>query len=255
MKLVKACIALAAFAALFVVPTVASASVELTSPTGTRYHGNIIATLVALDRSTPEKEKASTHSLFTTNIGTVTCDVATLTGSVLTDETDEPFNKHVLGEITTVEFKGKESANCTSPVGNVTVTPNHLTNPSHTPTGGVAHPSLPWCLTAGKENKFEVWGRTSGETCHKPGLGVTAPTFTLHTAIAGTCSYEKEVKGPLKGTYTTHPEDLIASVDAGQPFKKITGGGFCPASGSLDMAFTLTTDPNGVTGVPVYADK
>lgn len=254
MKLVKACIALAAFAALFVVPSVASASLELTAPTGTRYKGSVIATNIKL----PPENKV--HTLFTTNIGTVTCDLATLTGSVLTDETDSPFNKHVLGEITTAEFKGKESANCTSPVGNVTVTPNHITNPSHTPSGGVAHASLPWCITAEKEDRLLVWGRTSGETCHAP-KNTQAPTFTLHTAIAGTCSYEKEIVGPLTATYRTHTstvgdeDDAIATVDAGQTFKKITGGAFCPGTGSLDMSFTLTTDKEHKHVEPIYIDK
>jgi hypothetical protein len=237
MKLVKACIALAAFAAIFVVPSMASA-IELTAPTGKTFEGKIIATNI----KTPPENKV--HTLLTTPIGTVTCDKATMTG-----ETIGKDGTHVAGEITTVQFEGPEAGKpCTSPVGNVTVTPSHASNPVHE-----GHSALPWCITAGKENKFSVWGKNGNEACNVANPVIKPITFTMHTALAGTCSYQRAEA--LTGTYTTHPSDFVATVTNAQAvFKKITGGGFCPGEGSLHMTFTLTVDNNGAHGEPLYID-
>lgn len=232
MKLLKACIALAAFAAIFVVPSVASASPELTAPTGTTYSGNIIATNVA-HSTTSEITK------MVTAIGNIECATATLTGEVETNS-----GTHIAGNITTAEFFGKpgvkpHGAHCFGGFGgNTTVTPNHTVNPEH---NGVK--SLPWCVTANELNdKFSVRGGKCSE--------IARPlTFTLHTASVGSCGYEK---ASVTGTYTTHPADAILTIE-NQEFKKITGGAFCPGSGKLTMAFTLTEDLAGnVEGNPIY---
>ena len=232
MKLVKACIALAAFAAIFVVPSVASASPELTHPTGSTVPvgTKIIATNV-------EHSGTSKITKMTTSIGNIECSTATMTGEVTSNT-----GTHIAGDITTVEFKGTpgepNSAHCFGGFGgNTTVTPSHTTNPEH---NGVQ--SLPWCITANELNdKFTVRG---GKCSEKE----RALTFQLHTVTAGTCSYEK---ASVTGTYTTHPADAILTI-TGQEFTKVTGGAFCAASGKLDMAFTMTTDNNGVSGEPLY---
>lgn len=243
MKLFKACIALAAFAALFVVPSVASASITLTAPTGTVYNGNIIATNVA-------HANTATETVMTTSLGDLKCTTATITGKVVVNN-----GTHVVGTIETAEFRrtagsATDTSHCTAPggLGTVTVTPSHTSNPSHTPTGGTAHSSLPWCITAGGEDSFTVYGEAGG-SCTS---GSTRPlTFTLHSSVLGTCAYEK---ASVTGTYTTHPAGVTATIN-NQEFKRITGSGFCPSSGKLDMAFTLTTDINGVEGEDVYIDK
>jgi hypothetical protein len=227
MKLVKACIAMAAVVALFVVPSMASASPELGETVGgvftkTPVGTNIIATNVA-HSATVKTTK------FTTPITTVECTTATLTGPVTSNT-----GTHIAGEITTAEF-GNNGAPCTSGLGNTSVTPSHSSNPTHNGVG-----SLPMCLTANTANdKVTVRGGKCSEASRPL-------TFALHTAIAGTCSYQR---ASLTATYTTHPADAVGTVDANQPFTKITGSGFCPAEGSLDMAFTLTTDlANNVEG-------
>jgi hypothetical protein len=45
----------------------------------------------------------------------------------------------------------------------------------------------------------------------------------------------------VTGTYTTDPAAAIGTI-VNQEFTKITGGMFCPASGKVDMAFTLESD-------------
>lgn len=225
-NLIRASVAIAAFSALFVVASVASA-ITLTSPTGTAAGAG--ATFQATNIAHAKTEK---HSLFTTPAGNITCDIVTLTGTLHTNGPSQ-----ITGEITTVEARGATSAVCTSPFGNVTVTPNHTSNPTH---NGVA--SLPWCIVAGKEDKISLRGGGCTEA-ERP------LTWTLHTPTTGTCSYQR---ASLTATYTTHPAAAVATVDANQTFTKTTGGGFCPSSGAFDLAFTVETD----TGTPedVYID-
>lgn len=246
MRLVKACIAMAAFAALFVVPSMASASPVLTHPTGTAapVGTKILATNVA-------HANTSVITKMTTPGGNVECATATITGEIKTNS-----GTHILGTITTAEFRSTPGTNhteshCTAPggLGKVTVTPNHTVNPCHTPSGGTSHCSLPWCITASNLNdEFEVFADTDGKCEEKGKL-----TFTLDSTIVGACSYEKEK--PVIGTYTTDksPEfsDAILTIKD-QEFKKITGSAFCPATGKLDMAFTLATDENEKSGTAIY---
>jgi hypothetical protein len=250
MRLIKACIALAAFAAIFVIPSMASASLTLTAPTGTVYNGNIIATNVA------HGEKTKTQTVMTTSLGNLECTTATITGKILVND-----GTNIVGTIETAEFRktagsATDTAHCTAPggLGTVTVTPNHTTNPIHEPTAGVKHASLPWCIKAKAGDEFEVWGESENENCS--GLKKRPLTFTLHSSLLGPCSYERTL---VTGTYTTDASpsfsDAIATIND-QEFKKITGSGFCPASGKLDMAFTLTEDKaDGTEGNTAWIEK
>lgn len=230
MKLLKACIALAAFAALLLVPSAASAGPELTAPTGTSIPAgaNIQATSVA---------HAGTASALrlTTSAGNLECATATLTGT-LTSNTET----HVAGEITTASFSGTPaapaSAHCSSPFGNITVTPSHTTNPAH---NGVS--SLPWCVTANTLNDQLV---VRGGKCSE---AARALTFTVHSPI-GICSYQR---ASATAVYTTHPAAAVATV-SNQEFTKTTGSVFCPSSGQLDMAFKLETDVAGKSPEDIY---
>lgn len=236
MKLVKACSALAAFAAIFVVPSIASA-IELTSPTGTTYKGPIIGTNVA-------HSNTQTEIVMTTSIGNISCTKATITGEVIKDS-----GTHVLGTISTVEVAGTTGVTTTGHCAGTGILGSKLTpTPSHT---SDETKSLPWCITFGAEDIFEVW-KEAGGSCES---GQKAPvTFTLHGSL--TCGYEK---ASVIGTYTTHPADLIATI-VSQTFTRSAGSSaFCPATGTMDMAFTLTTDKTegGVEkeGEAVYIDK
>lgn len=236
MKLVKACIAMAAFAAFFVVPSIASASPELTVPTGTTaaVGSNIVGTNTGVTKMTLVGQEP------------VECDEAFMTGKVVTNT-----GTHVLGEITTAEFRGTPgektptvNAHCKSPLGNVTVTPSKTSNVIHNNVN-----SLPWCITsAGSKNTFEVWAKPSGagETCHS--ATKRKLTFALHSAIGVKCSYENEA-AVISGTYTTHPSDAVLTI-TNQRFLEVpaTASVFCPNTGDLDMSFTLETE----SGAAIY---
>jgi hypothetical protein len=223
----RAIIALAAFAALLVVPSTASASPELGETVNGVFSkipvgSNVIATNVA-HSATVKTTK------FTTPITTVECTTATLTGSVTSNS-----GTHIAINVTTAEFSNS-GAPCTSGLGNTSVTPSHSSNPTHN-----GFQALPWCLTANTLND-KVTFRGGG--CSEAARPLT---FTLHTAVAGTCAYQSD---SFTGTYTTHPADAVVTVDAGQAFVRKTGSGFCPNEGTFDMAFTLTTDlANNVEG-------
>jgi hypothetical protein len=232
-KQVRVIIAAAATAALLVVPSVASASPELgetvtgvftKTPVGT----NLVGTNIAHSATVKTMK-------FTTSITTIECTTGTVTGTVTSNT-----GTHIAGEVTTGEVSNN-GAPCTSGLGNITVTPNHSSNPTH---NGVS--ALPLCVTANTLNdKVTVRGGKCSEAAR-------ALTFTLHTAIAGTCSYQRAA---ATGTFTTHPADAVATIDAGQTFTKTTGGGFCPAEGTLDGAGTLTTDLPGDVEGPALSIK
>lgn len=235
MRLVKACIALAAFAAIFVVPSMASAALELTHPTGTRapVGTNILATNVA-HSTTP------TQTVLTTNIGNVTCAKATITGTVTKND-----GTTVEGTISTAEFGGTHEVTTSGHCAGSGILGSQITpTPSHT---SDEDKSLPWCLKAEKEHVFRVWGESEGSCAKKRPV-----TFTLHGAI--TCTYEKP---EVIGTYTTHPSDLIVTVNKQIFTRSASSSAFCPKEGGLDLAFTLATDvvPGETSGAAVYIDK
>jgi hypothetical protein len=242
MKLIRASIALVAFAAIIVVPSMASAA----SPTLCETVGgtcNNVAVGTQVLATNVAHSNTVTETVMTTALGDIKCTNATITGEV-----EKNTGGHVVGTISTVEFRrtaGKlaNEAHCSGPggLGTITVTPNHTSDKLH---NGIA--SLPWCITAaGLQNQFIVYGKVEGSCLN----GKTRPlTFTLHSSVLGACSYEK---AQVEGTYTTHPSDAVLTIHD-EEFKKITGSGFCPVSGKLDMAFTLATDEKEVSGAPLY---
>jgi hypothetical protein len=242
MKLVKACIALAAFAAIFVIPSMASATsptlFETTTATGTGAGTNdLVAVGTKLQAFNVAHAQTGLTTRFTAGALEVQCETATLTG-----ELTKNSGGVIEGDITTAEFRGKKEqnphgANCESNVGDVLPTPTHSSNPTHNGVG-----SLPWCVKAsGLQDKVTVRGGKCSEA--------SRPLFFTLDPIGFSCTYSR-TEG-LTATYTTHPSDAVATVDAGQVFTKVTGGAFCPAQGSLDMAFTLTTD----TGKAKHAEE
>lgn len=239
---IKAIIAMAAFAALFVVPSIASAAPLLTHPTGTAPKGSHEGGHFTIQATNVAHSATEKVTKLTTPVGTIECTNATLTGSLLTNT-----GTKIQGEITTANFSGTpgtETSHCRGPFGGtITPTPSHTSNPCHTPTGGTEHCSLPWCVTAeGTKDKITIRGGKC-EAAPKP------ITFQFHDTVIGTCSYSRE---SLTATYTTHPNAAIATVDAGQSFTKTTGSSFCPSSGELDMAYTLETE--GPSPTDLYVD-
>lgn len=224
MKLVKVCIAMAVFAALFVVPPMASA-IKLEAPTGTIIPNgtNLVATNVA-------HAGTAKHIQMSTPIGNLTCDIATLTGPLLTNNVSSP-----VWEISTAQIEGPTpGSSCTGPLGALTVTPSH-SSPG----------SLPWCAKFTNEDVVAVYGKPPGG-CHS---AETRPlTLTLHTGGL-VCGYEK---ASMTATYTTHPADAVMTFN-NQTFKRTAGSSaFCPSEIGLKTAFTLTLDPSGKHEGPVF---
>jgi hypothetical protein len=218
-KAIQACIALAALVAVFLVPSVALASPELTSPTGTKAP---VGTRIQL---TNAAHAATTKQVFiTTSPDIIECEKITMTGEVSSNTgTDIAIN------ILTVEFRGPIGSPCPSAtLGNFTITPSHTSNPI--PHNGIN--SLPWCLTV---NGLEDFVSIRGGTCSEAPRPLT---FSIHSPSWGTCYYEK---ASLTAIYTTHPAPTILTV-ANQAISKHTGSVFCTSTVRFDFALTLETD-------------
>lgn len=228
-KLTRAFFVAAVFAALFLVPSVASASPELTHPTGTTAPVGTLIEMKNVAHSSSPKGFATTGAT-----GTFECATTTLTG-----ELTKNSGTQIQANITTAEFRGTpgepNSAHCATPggYGVITMTPNHTTNPTHNGIG-----SLPWCFTVEAEDKFSLRGGKCSEAARPL-------NFLYHSTVAGACTFQKSV---LSGTYTTHPSDAIFTVQ-GEVFTKVTGNAFCPGAWGMDWSFTMTTDGNNT---PLY---
>ncbi len=152
-KLTTVCVAIAAFAAFAVLPAVASASPEVTYPTGTRL-------------AVPSLIRAHNlgNTVMTTSVGSIECSKSVITGTLTKNN-----GTKIEGNIETATFNGTESEErCSGPIGAVKVT----------------NPSLPWCLASGASDTFEVRG---GKCTEEP----RAITFILHSALTGECKYTK----------------------------------------------------------------
>lgn len=222
----KALIALAAFAALAVVPAVASAENDITlqQPTGTSLAPTHAAPIPIVGTS-----NGKTLLLDSSGNTLISCDTAIMTGNLET-------NTHtaVEGTITSAQFHNEGKAACTASLGTATVT-----------TGGITN-GLNWCLRSTSTmatDEFQV----RGNGCTSASRGIR---FTLHTSFAGTCEYERTTAIP--GKYTTHPAQGEAEI-SNVEFKRISG--LCPwAAGFLQMKFKLyrETSPGSHLADPIY---
>ncbi|MGN6201343.1 MAG: hypothetical protein ACTHNY_02935 [Solirubrobacterales bacterium] len=216
--------ALAAFAAFAVAPSVASATndPDVTHPTGT---------LLAVSHAAPAAITATNvgETLMTDINGNVLtrCNKAVMTGDLETNT----GSGTVEATITSATFAGSGSLasngelECTGSFGNITVTANPATN------------GLPWCLRSTSTmvtDEFQI----RGNGCTSASRPIR---FVLDSTTAGECAYERS--GAIPGTFTTHP----ASASAAQlsiskvEFPRISGGFLCPSAGFLDMTFELET--------------
>jgi|SRR5215218_8213511 len=202
-KLITACLALVAFAAMAVVPALASASPVLTNgstavTTGTKIIG-----------------KNTGNTKFTTSLGTVECTNAKMTGTLTTNS-----GTSIEGNIETAEFNNGVGNPCTTSfLGNVTVTPK----------------KLPWCLKAKSTFTADTFQLSSGACA-----GGGTMEFTLDSTTVGECTYVSTGTPPITGTFTTGTGTLKTEKQGA--FTKSAGGSFCPSGGELDMTFDLYTD-------------
>jgi hypothetical protein len=224
MKSITAALALVALAA-FALPGVASASPELTHPTGTTL--------------------ATGTRLTVTNIGNVLwrsggtilseCNRATLTGELIKNN-----GTRIEGNVTTATLTGTgaqdpaEAANmpeCTSPVlGNTIVTTNGGGIDENTVANGT-----PWCLKATTEDNFSV----RGGLCSAATRNID---FILKSTTGGPCTYTRAAA--ITGTYTTDGtgDAMLTFTNEGTEFTKKEGGFLCPGTFAFEMKFTVEAD-------------
>lgn len=221
-KLMTACMALVAFAALAIAPAIASAKndPQLTHPTGT---------LIPVGTKVLATNVGNTLFVDANNNPLTTCSVATMTGTILKNS-----GGNVEGEITTANFSGtgtksatEPNVECTGSFGNVSVTP-----------------VVPMCIRSTTAMNTDVFQVVGGK-CSAPGK----VKFTLASTTVGNCVYEGN---SVDGTFHTHPSDAVFTVPGDDflktGFPKVSGSFLCPSEGFLDMDFTLETE----NGEPIY---
>jgi hypothetical protein len=264
-KLITACLGLVAFAA-FALPAAASAANKpvITHPTGTPM----------TTRATTCTTVGEAGCLTGTNLGTtklkngegtttlVECNTAKLTGSLTKNSAGT-----IEGDISTATFfgggaaySGMEECKGVSIFPNLTVTTNG-TDPEKTFLEGTedVESGTPYCLKSTPEmaeDEFQLRGGTCSDPVAKKITFIFDTTAFFPGEPNRECKYERPATEPIKGTFTTHPEDAIFSVLPGPntKFKGEAGNNIlCPASGTLEMKFTMETD--SVAASPVYISK
>jgi hypothetical protein len=218
-KLITACMALVAFAALAVGPATASAAndPQLTDNAGkmvgagTLFLGTQVNSMLIKD---------------TSNNAIVTCTAGEVTGTVVKNAMST-----VEANITASGFGGAGEKQATEP------------NPECTgivSAGFTGEKWGDWCLRstpAMADDEFQM----RGEECAK---AATNLKFILATTTIKDCEYE--ATGVLKGTYKTHPTDALltfAPTSSTTGFKRVGASSmFCPASATLELTLTLEKD-------------
>jgi hypothetical protein len=210
-KFMTGLLALVALAAM-ALPAMASASPELTSPTGTTAAVGSKITAVNIG-----------DTLMTdTNGNAITrCSTVDLAGELTKNN-----GTAIEGNVTTASFTG------TGAEGNCTGT--FFSSPKVTP--GVAN-GLPWCVRALSTFTTADEAQIRGGKCSEVAREIR---FALDLGNI-TCLYSRASTEPIKGTLTTDVggQDAVVHIEK-QLFKPVSVPFPCPEEGLLDMSFTLT---------------
>ncbi|HET7506939.1 MAG TPA: hypothetical protein VFJ53_01145 [Solirubrobacterales bacterium] len=210
-KLMTGLLGLVALAAM-ALPAVASASPELTSPTGTT---------------------AAVGSKFTAvNIGEMVMTdtngniINRCTSADLSGEVTKNSGTAIEGNVTTASFTG------TGAEGNCTGT--FFSSPRFT--FGVAN-GVPWCvraLSTFATNEVQIRGGKCSEAAREIRFALDIGSIT--------CLYSRAATEPIKGTLTTdnaQGQDAVIHFDK-QLFKPVSTPFPCPEEALLDMPFTFS---------------
>lgn len=232
-KLFKACLALAAFAALAVVPATASAVNDplVTYPAGTK-----LAVSHALPVGVVGTSVGTTKMWDSAEGGTklTECATATMTGNLETNTGTGPGTGAVEGNVTSATFSGTPAnhaaSHCEGSLGNITVNANPATN------------GLSWCLrstTAMATDRVQI----RGNACTSASRPIRF-VLTAHTIFGSvTCTYQRSAA--IEGSYTTSPSQTEVSIGTATPrveFPLLEGSFLCPSKGFLEMSFRLYRD-------------
>jgi hypothetical protein len=215
-KILKACIALAAFAALAVLPATASA-VNTTTVVDANH-----VTLAPTHASPIPIVGTDNHGTFTRLTGAGGNTLISCTTNEITGNLETNTHTAVEGTITTATFKGKtgvgpvHTTHCTGETGDSLVNPNPATN------------GLPWCLqikSIEPTEQFTVRGNSCTNAARPIRFTVQITTFlgTVH------CEYQA---ASVTGKYTniTTPELKVEKAK----FTEVTAT-ICPDEAFLDM--------------------
>jgi hypothetical protein len=230
-KLIKVCIALAAFAAFAVLPAVASAENDATvrdNGVDLAVGSNILATDNDVEISPGTFDLTGETRLTAANKTDVliSCTTNELTGT-LTKNT----HTEVAGEITAANFKGKT---------NVTPHTTHCTG--STGDTAVTALALPYCLQIKSTAATDTFNVRGGK-CTEAAKAIEF-TFTATTILGQVhCIMHRPANEPITGTYTTTTTPAFTVKDI--RFTKVATNGLCPDEGFLDMKLALHTDPSG----------
>lgn len=237
-KLTAACMTLAACTAFVALPTIASATtnVTVTHPTGT-----VLGVGAKITGTNVGEVKFNGGAIV------VSCTSAVLTGTLQKNNKAEVGFNETAATLETATFSGTGAGGeCTSNSGfwgNAKITT------------GVGN-GLPFCLTT-RTNYAADEFRIRGGEC--PGV-TRSITFAIDFPKLGIeCKYERTTPtGPMVGTYRTDteptPSDAIFDLKAGAEttFKVEEGqSGFCPNEESLEMSITFETDEKA-PAAPLY---
>jgi hypothetical protein len=204
-KLRAACVPLCAFAALIILPAVASGSPVMTTskgaiaPVGTKYKGTTIG-----------------PTRMTAGGGVVLECSAGVNSGVLTKNT----GTQIEGEIETLEVSGTgPGGDCTSSLGNFKVTTN-------------VGNGVPYCMSATKgSDTLSI----RGGSCSSAARPITY--LVDMTSLGISCGYERTTA--ITASFTTSPSDATATQSEVE-FKSEAGNSFfCPTGVKLDAAMTL----------------
>jgi hypothetical protein len=210
--------ALAAYAAISMAPSAASAAPVITHPTGSVLATGKLVTATNVGAV-----------LLKTPIGNFECSTSRLTGKLTANAAGKGFDieiEKVAFAGTGATAAGEPAAECTA-TGSlfpVSVTPEPATN------------GTPWCLQATTTiDEFTLRG--NGCT-----VASRAIQINLTETFIGTCSYERatSVPGTLR-TDISEGEDGTLTI-GGQEWKLIAGPVACAASFKLEATYTIETD-------------
>ena len=236
-KLITACLGLLALAA-FILPATASASPQITHPTGTRLDPTGKTCTTGLSGICITATQLGV-SKFTNGAGEVLteCSSASMTGALQTNS-----GTLVTGTIHSTTFSGTAAEGKCTKLGGVRVTTNVGAN------------GTPWCVRADNTMNADEF-QVRGGACSEESRPIT---FTMDTGLGVSCGYSRTAA--IKGTFTTDSTgDAILSLTGGgatgsedTEFSREAGESIlCPAAGRLDMEFTLETDTTA-SNDPLY---
>jgi hypothetical protein len=202
----------------FVSATSASAAPVVTYPTGTVL--GVGSKLVGTNLG---------EIVFGTSFGNVTCNKATITGTLVTNSTAAGSK----AEITSASFTGSGAGGeCTTWTGGTTVNANPATN------------GLPWCV---EETGANDEGKKRGGGC---GSLARPIRFALVFTSIGTCTYQRASAAVSIIRTDTEGGGSATITLSEQEWARFEGGFACPSSGKISLTYAVETD--GATPEPVY---